>query len=138
MGDAAWPRLRLKFKSLLDPSTDQADLVHEEPDDVSVPEARRNLRKKYDEHPEAGHIELTVGGVVVGVTSRARVFEDLGQAGGEPGVGDGDRATQPGESSQYRVLVIACKSCGGTATTMFYDERTTPACCANGRMELRR
>ncbi|MBW6433559.1 hypothetical protein KZ829_07350 [Actinoplanes hulinensis] len=104
----------------------------------SIPEVRRDLRKRYDEHPGSTHIELRVGGVRVGVTSRARVFKDLGKAGGEPGAGDGDRATQPGESNQYRVLTLTCGSCGNSAHTMYYDERTAPTCCTGARMRVLR
>lgn len=88
-------------------------------------------------------VRITFRGAMVGVSSRAlacKPDEHLGAAEPDAGFGSGERATQLGESTQYRVLHFTCRRCTASAARSFYDERYLPVCphggAAHGVMEL--
>ncbi|MFF8440647.1 hypothetical protein ACF07U_07170 [Streptomyces californicus] len=69
---------------------------------------------------------LRVAGQVLGTTSRA-FLEPVLSSGGQRG-NDGDRATQPGESTWYRTICFGCRQCGRQVFRMSYDARHPPEC----------
>lgn len=130
-------RLRTLYSPLIDPEDGDAGAEHHEPTRLSLPDMRRTLRRVYLHRPGVDRVALRVGGVRIGVTTRDRVCRDAGTAGGE-GLGDGDRASVVGDSTQYRLIRFACERCRRAAATVFYDERRVPSCDEHGPMELLR
>ncbi|GAA1406777.1 hypothetical protein [Catellatospora coxensis] len=134
--------MRSLYRTLLesDPSVTSADVVHEEATDLPLPDLRRALIAKYEANPATQRIELRVAGASVGVTTRRRVCRKPGDAGvvGDTPAGEGDRATQPGDSTRYRTVDFRCSSCDQGASLSFYDERRMPKCPTAGHhvMEL--
>lgn len=130
--------LRDIYAPLLGPDDGRPDEVHDEAARLSLSDMRRALTLRYMSAPSVHRIELRVSGVVVGVTTRARVCRAAGTAGDTP-AGEGDRSSQPGDSTRYRVIHFACETCAEATVMSFYDERLLPTCEAgHGRMELRR
>ncbi|TYK53117.1 hypothetical protein [Actinomadura decatromicini] len=74
----------------------------------------------------------------LGTTSRAFLSDRF--PGVTRSVGDADRASQPGESTQYRLLRFQCSQCDHQVFRTFYDERAIPACAnaEHGSMVLRK
>ncbi len=73
-----------------------------------------------------------------GVSAPERWCGAYGGSGGQ--VGSGDRASLPGRSSRYRVIVLVCPRCGTTMECLFCDEGDPPLCAhsAHGQMEVQR
>lgn len=71
-----------------------------------------------------------------GMSTREQWCGAYGGSGGQ--MGSGDRASLPGRSSRYRVIVLVCPRCGTTMQCLFCDEGDMPLCehSAHGQMEV--
>lgn len=80
---------------------------------------------------------LMVAGECLGVTSRD-FLETALPSSGRRGT-NADRATQPGESTWYKLIRFECGHCGHRVFRMFYDARDVPQCDepGHGAMALR-
>jgi hypothetical protein len=82
--------------------------------------------------PDGHGVEIRVDGLSIGVSSRKKVEDLEGPAGGEPdtSLGSGDRASLEGESTQYRALCYACTvaGCRREEFRSFHDSRCVPSC----------
>lgn len=130
-------RLRNAYSPLLDPSATAFDAVHHETGRVSIEQLRRHLRAVYAADARLVRVLVRVADVDVGVSTRALVEQEAGTAGGiEAPVGAGERASQPGDSTRYRIVLFGCQGCAASAAQVFYDERRIPMCVEHGPMEL--
>ena len=130
-------RLRNAYRPLLDLAATDHDAVHREPERVSIEELRRHLRSMYAADPRLGRVLIQVAGVDVGISTRQLVAHDTGVAGAtETPVGTGERASQPGDSTRYRIVLFRCGGCAASVARVFYDERRIPLCTEHGAMEL--
>ncbi|MFI5689802.1 hypothetical protein [Streptomyces sp. NPDC051636] len=123
------------------------EAVHADPGHDRAAQVARRIEAVFQEHPEYRGVAIRVTGAAdgpgIGISSRARVREALGPAGAEaPGRGGGtdwgagDRAALTGTSTQYRILLFVCPTCGGGAARAYYDAGDLPRCAAHGTMEL--
>ncbi|MEU8007915.1 hypothetical protein AB0B66_42730 [Catellatospora sp. NPDC049111] len=92
--------------------------------------------------PDGDGVEVRLDGQRLGLSSRRALDRLAGTAGGDESTsfGDGDRASLPGESTQYRALRYACPAdaCPREAFRSFHDARFLPLCESHGlAMELR-
>jgi len=119
---------------LLDPSVAEVvPLALDFPDGTSEVAAAAALEDLLTTEPDIEHVTIIVAGQVIGVSSRARLTR-LGAT--LRSVGDGDGATLPGRSAQYRLLRFRCQRCQAELRRVHVDEREPPM-CPNGHGEMR-
>jgi hypothetical protein len=98
--------------------------------DASVLEAANALEEMLRRDEALAAVLVIVGDMPVGITSRsflAKAFER-----GASRLGEADRATQPGASTQYRLIRFRCTRCGRQVFRGFYDDRDLPVCAEPG------
>ena len=127
--DSAWPSdVPPEYSLFLDPAPDERPprATLDLPPGASVVEAGRVMEEFLLREPGVTGFVLTVARERLGVTSRDFLESALPSAG-QRGA-DADRATQPGESTWYRLIAFACARCGHQVFRMFYDARDVPEC----------
>jgi hypothetical protein len=144
MGGQEIAKLRVSYDVLLDPDAARSDHVIDV--DAARPPNFREMRKAVADRlrraPDAQGVEIRVGGVSLGVSTRKMLASLEGSAGGDAGtpLSAGDRASLEGESTQYRALHYACTvtGCPREAFRSFHDARFVPSCTDHDvPMELR-
>lgn len=103
--------------------------------DVPAAEVAKALIALYHAEPGLDQVTLTVGTRPIGACTRTW----FARLSGEPlhRLGEGDRAGQPGVSTQFELLRFACTGCDRRAVRLTYDDRDLPSCPEHGVMELR-
>jgi hypothetical protein len=123
--------LMARYYPLIDQSAGSHDAEFEADGRPSVSDLRRQLRTRFRADDQLEHIRFRVDGHYVGVTSRRIACADDGVAGPsavESGLGDSDRATQPGYSTRYKAIEFECPRCLRRVRMSYYDEREVPQC----------
>jgi hypothetical protein len=119
------------YYPLIDQSAGSYDAEFEADGRPSVSDLRRQLRVRFRADDRLERIRFRIDGHDVGITSRGIACADEGVAGPsgpEPGLGDSDRATQPGYSTRYRAIEFECGTCRRRVRMSYYDEREVPRC----------
>jgi hypothetical protein len=126
------------FDILMDGSAVRNDLpVLELPLDYSATDAADALEALFATDPTMNRVVVLVGDYVAGVSSRDHLRR-IGSAVLRS-LGEGDRATLPGESMRYRILRFRCSNCGAVRQRVHLDTRSVPLCPnGHGAMELQR
>jgi hypothetical protein len=120
------------YEILIDPEVGSGDAVRlEVPAGLPLGETATAVDAVLAADDAHNRIVLVVGGRSIGVTSRSYLVENFGPAQTRA-LGDAERATQPGESTRYRVIAFRCAQCGRQAYTAFYDVRFHPVCDVAG------
>lgn len=103
---------------------------------ASASAVAEGLATLYAVDPDLDEVTIVAGERTLGNCTRAWLTR---LAGGANRLGEGDRASQPGESTHYEVLRFVCVLCERRAVRLMYDERDLPACpeAGHGAMELR-
>ncbi|MFC4052447.1 hypothetical protein ACFOY4_22405 [Actinomadura syzygii] len=129
-----------EFGDLLDPepSAQRPRTVLRLPPGSSLFAAANALEEVLLRDATVTTVALYMGERRLGTTSRAFLAERF--PGVTRSVGDADRASQPGESTQYRLLRFRCPHCDHQVFRTFYDERAMPVCAnpEHGSMVLRK
>jgi hypothetical protein len=86
------------------------------------------LDELYRDDPRLDLVRVRVGGMLAAVTSRQRI--DALLPGTERGVGTGDGATLPGESTRYRLIRLRCPVCAAEVLRLHVDPQAPPTCPA--------
>jgi hypothetical protein len=99
------------------------------------------IAEKLRRWPDGDGVEVRLAGQRLGISTRRALERAAGTAGGETttSVGDGDRASLSGESTQYRALRYTCAAaeCSSEAFRSFHDARFLPSCQLHDlKMEL--
>ncbi|MEO5875883.1 MAG: hypothetical protein ABIS86_23140 [Streptosporangiaceae bacterium] len=115
--------------------TGDTPTVLELPADLPLTDAADALAAVFAGDPDLDRVALQVGDERVGVARREHLRR---QAVFLPrDVGDGDRATLPGESLRYRILRFRCRVCGAQRRRIHVDARALPLCPdGHGTLEL--
>lgn len=131
------------YQSLVDPDAEPEEAADTDPTarfdlpPTTPPgEGAAMLEDLFATYGELERVLLSVGGTAVGVCTR----EFLRELGAEVyrGVGDGDGATLPGESTRYRLLTFGCAVCPHLTFRVHIDERDIPQCPdGHGALTLR-
>lgn len=98
--------------------------------DASVLEAANALEEMLSRDEALAAVLVMVGRTPVGITSRSFLESAFGR--GVSRLGEADRATQPGASTQYRLIRFRCARCGRQVFRGFYDDRDIPVCAEPG------
>lgn len=124
------------FAILLDGSTADDDLpVLELPRNCSAADAAAALESFLVDDTTASRVIVSIGGQAIGVSSRDHLRR-IGSAVLRS-IGEGDGATLPGESLQYRILRFRCPICGAARRRIHIDRRSLPLCPnGHGPMKL--
>jgi hypothetical protein len=122
------------FDILLDGSTADDDLpVLDLPPDCLATEAAAALESFFVDDTSATRVIVSMGEHVAGISSREHL-QRIGSAVLRS-IGEGDGATLPGESLQYRILRFRCSVCGAERRRIHLDRRSMPL-CPNGHGPL--
>lgn len=115
------------YRALVDPGATGADApCLDLPPGTDPVDAARAAATVFAADAEVPELVLRVDDTEVGVTTRAHL-DRLGRSALR-GLGDGDGATLPGESTRYTVLRFACGTCQRTAYRVHVGLAGAPGC----------
>ncbi|MFH8655551.1 hypothetical protein [Streptomyces afghaniensis] len=130
-------RVPPEYTLFLDPAprTQHQRTVLDLPDDTPVLLAGRVVEELLHQEPGVNGFVLKVAGERLGATSRDFLQLALPSAGQRSS--DADRATQPGESTWYKLIRFECTGCDHRVFRVSYDPRDVPECDEPGHGAMR-